>query len=74
MANAMMELQNPHRDGLHFTRAVNVFTYRCVKSQLDNLSLSASKLPSHRPASLVAHYPKETMGDNDGKLRKRLIK
>ena len=23
MANAMMELQNPHRDGLHLTKAVN---------------------------------------------------
>ena len=30
MANAMMELQNPHRDVLHFTKAVNIFCYRNV--------------------------------------------
>lgn len=33
MANAMMELQNPARDGLHFTKAVNIFLYRNVKSK-----------------------------------------
>ena len=34
MANAMMELQNPHRDGLHFTKAVNIFCYRNVTPEL----------------------------------------
>ena len=131
MANAMMELQNPSRDGLHFTKAVNIFTYRKVahahahahaypqsssrtatshttkstrpcsmhmdtycactpcacsrhmhmcmhactidqiKAELDELGLSAAKLPVHRPRALAAAFPKELHGDNDGKLRKR---
>lgn len=73
-ANAMMELQNPHRDGLHFTKPVNIFVYRSVKSALDDLGLSASKLPPHRPAALAAAYPKEVAGDEDGRLRRRAWK
>ena len=29
----MMEMQNPHRDGLHFTKAVNVFVYRKLQGR-----------------------------------------
>ena len=36
----MMELQNPHRDGLHLTKAVNIFVYRSLKSKLDELDLN----------------------------------
>ena len=62
-ANAMMELQNPHRDGLHFTKAVNIFLYRNVKSKLDEMGLSSSKMPRHWPATLSGAY--STFADDD---------
>jgi len=68
-ANAMMELQNPHRDGLHFTKAVNIFAYRNVKAKLDDVGLSASKMPRHVPASIRAAYAPH-FADDDGHMRR----
>jgi lysophospholipase L1-like esterase len=73
-ANAMMELQNPVRDGLHFTRAVNIYVYRLVKGMLDEFGLSAAKLPPHWPKHYSTLYAKEVYGDDDGKIRKRAYK
>ena len=41
----MMELQNPHRDGLHLTKAVNIFLYRNLKSKVRRAR--AGRCPSH---------------------------
>lgn len=72
MANAMMELQNPHHDGLHMTQAVNIFVYRKLKSLLDELDLNPSKMPRHWPKSLIAAYPH--FADDDGHQKKYIPK
>jgi len=69
----MMEMQNPARDGLHFTRAVNVFVYRKLQGVFDDLGMSASKLPRHRPAALAAAYP-GIHHDDDGMMKKYVPK
>ena len=72
MANAMMELQNPHRDGLHLTKAVNIFLYRQLKSKLDELDLNPSKMPRHWPPSLIKAYPH--FADDDGRMKRYVPK
>ena len=72
MANTMMEVQNPHRDGMHLTKAVNIFLYRNVKSKLDEMGLSSSKMPRHWPATLSGAYP--TFADDDGRIKKYVPK
>ena len=65
----MMEMQNPHRDGLHYTQNVNIFLYRKLMALIsDELNMSPSKLPRHRPAQLNAFYPQ--LADNDGWMKK----
>jgi hypothetical protein len=39
---------------------------------LDELGLSASKLPRHRPANLAAAYPQ--FADDDGQMKKYIPK
>ena len=72
MANAMMELQNPHRDGLHLTKAVNIFLYRNLKDRLDKINLNPSKMKRHWPKTLFEAYPH--FADDDGRLKKYIPK
>ena len=66
----MMEMQNPHRDGLHYTQAVNIFLYRKLMGLIgDEWGMSPSKLPRHRPAQLNAFYGPQ-LADVDGMMLK----
>jgi lysophospholipase L1-like esterase len=55
MANAMMELQNPHRDGLHLTKAVNIFLYRNLKTKVGECAA-----PPSTPRNLAAQHTQES--------------
>ena len=68
----MMELQNPHRAGLHLTKAVNIFVYRSLKSKLDELDLNPSRMKRHWPASLASAYPHHA--DDDGRMKRYVPK
>ena len=71
---AMMEMQNEHRDGLHFTRATNVFVYRKIVSILsETFHLSPSKVPRHRPKHLDDFYA-PSLNDDDGRMKKYVPK
>jgi lysophospholipase L1-like esterase len=72
-ANAMMELQNPAHDGLHLTRAVNIFLYRQLKNLMDDCGISASRMPRHWPPSLKHAYG-STLADDDGRMKKYIPK
>jgi lysophospholipase L1-like esterase len=78
MAQRMHELQNPHRDGLHFTNKVNTFVYRKVRDVLSSspFDIGPSQGPIHRPSALAAAYPSSKFkdkgySDDDGRVRKR---
>ena len=75
MSSTMMEMQNPHRDGLHYTRAINIFLYRKLVALLsDKFDLSPSKVPRHRPKALDAFYPGPRYADDDGHIVKYIPK
>ena len=67
-------MQNPHRDGLHFTKAVNIFVYKKLLGIFaDSYSISPGKLPRHRPKHLDAFYG-PGYADEDGRIKKYVPK